>query len=64
MNDILTIPANLVGLPAMSIPAGFSSDGLPIGLQLTGKHFNEATLYQLGHAFQAVTDHHTKRPTL
>lgn len=64
MNDILTIPANLVGLPAMSIPAGFSSEGLPIGLQLTGKHFDEATLYQLGHAFEQVTDYHTKRPTL
>lgn len=64
MNDILTIPANLVGLPAMSIPAGFSTDGLPIGLQLTGKHFNEATLYQLAHAFEQATDYHTKRPTL
>lgn len=64
LNDILTIPANLVGLPSMSIPAGFSSEGLPIGLQLTGKHFGEAKLYQLAHAFEQVTDHHKKRPTL
>lgn len=64
MNDILTIPANLVGLPAMSIPAGFSQAGLPIGLQLAGKHFGEATLYQLAHAFEQATDHHKKRPTL
>ena len=60
--DIFTVSANLAGLPALSIPAGFSN-GLPIGMQLIGAHFSEATLLQLAHYYQQVTDWHKARPS-
>ncbi|GEO74946.1 aspartyl glutamyl-tRNA amidotransferase subunit A [Levilactobacillus namurensis DSM 19117] len=63
MNDILTIPVNLAGLPGLSLPAGFSK-GLPIGMQLIGRPFDESTLYQAGYAFEQNTEFHTKVPTL
>lgn len=63
LSDIATIPANLAGLPGLSVPAGFSREGLPIGLQLVGKAFDDATVLNVGHAFQTVTDFHTQRPT-
>jgi len=44
------------------LPAGFDSGGLPVGVQLVGKHFDEATILRLAHAFQSVTDFHEKRP--
>jgi aspartyl-tRNA(Asn)/glutamyl-tRNA(Gln) amidotransferase subunit A len=59
--DIFTVTTNLAGLPGISIPCGFS-DGLPIGLQLQGKSFDEATLLQIAHQFQQQTDWHTRRP--
>lgn len=64
MNDVLTIPANLAGLPAMSIPGGFSKDGLPVGIHLIGPRFAEATLYQAGDAFEKATDYHKQTPTI
>lgn len=64
LNDILTIPVNLAGLPAISVPAGFSSHGLPIGLQMIGKAFDEAGLLNLAYAFEQATEHHLKRPAL
>ena len=64
LTDIFTITANLIGAPAISLPAGFTGDGLPIGVQLVGKHFDESTLLQLGHAFQKATDFHQKTPTI
>ena len=64
LTDIFTITANLIGAPAISIPAGFARDGLPIGVQLVGKHFDESTLLQLGHAFQKATDFHQKTPDI
>ncbi|MCB5955463.1 Asp-tRNA(Asn)/Glu-tRNA(Gln) amidotransferase subunit GatA [Enterococcus sp. CWB-B31] len=63
MNDILTIPVNLAGLPGMSIPAGFS-EGLPVGLQIIGKAFDEATMYKAAYAFEQATDFHTKKPVI
>ncbi|MFC4559479.1 Asp-tRNA(Asn)/Glu-tRNA(Gln) amidotransferase subunit GatA [Virgibacillus kekensis] len=63
-NDILTIPVNLAGVPGISVPCGFSSDGLPIGLQIIGKHFDESTVYRAAYAYEQATDHHTKRPQL
>ncbi|GAK48413.1 aspartyl/glutamyl-tRNA amidotransferase subunit A [Secundilactobacillus oryzae JCM 18671] len=63
MNDILTIPVNLAGLPGMSIPAGFSK-GLPIGLQLIGKPFDEATIYKAGYVFEQNTEFHKQTPEL
>jgi len=63
-NDILTIPVNLAGVPGISVPCGFSEQGLPIGLQIIGKHFDESTVYRTAHAFEQATDYHTKRPQL
>ncbi|MHA6252591.1 Asp-tRNA(Asn)/Glu-tRNA(Gln) amidotransferase subunit GatA [Oceanobacillus sp. CAU 1775] len=64
MNDILTIPMNLAGVPALSLPCGFSENGLPVGLQIIGNYFDEATIYRTAYAFEQATDHHKKRPTL
>ncbi|MCG5104152.1 Asp-tRNA(Asn)/Glu-tRNA(Gln) amidotransferase subunit GatA [Oceanobacillus alkalisoli] len=63
-NDILTIPVNLAGVPAISVPCGFSSEGLPIGLQIIGKHFDEANVYRAAHAFEQATDFHKQRPDI
>ena len=59
--DLLTVPANLAGIPAMSVPAGFI-DGLPVGIQLMAKSWNEATIFRAAAAYQGVTDWHTRRP--
>ena len=61
MQDIFTISTNLAGLPAMSIPAGFV-DGLPVGLQLIGNHFDEAKILNAAHIYQINTDWHLRRP--
>ncbi|WP_164670124.1 Asp-tRNA(Asn)/Glu-tRNA(Gln) amidotransferase subunit GatA [Virgibacillus doumboii] len=63
-NDILTIPVNLAGVPGISVPCGFSEKGLPIGLQIIGKPFDESTVYRTAHAFEQATEHHTKRPQI
>ena len=57
-----TSPFNVYGLPAISIPCGFTSKGLPIGLQIIGPRFGEAKLLAVAHAYEQVTDWHTKRP--
>jgi aspartyl-tRNA(Asn)/glutamyl-tRNA(Gln) amidotransferase subunit A len=62
--DIYTISANLAGLPALSVPCGFSSGGLPIGLQLIGKPFDEASLLQLAHSYEQAHTWHLRRPPL
>ena len=62
-NDILTIPINLAGVPAISIPCGFEND-LPLGLQIIGKHFDEETLYRVAYAYEQNTDFNTKTPAL
>ncbi|MCC5791025.1 MAG: Asp-tRNA(Asn)/Glu-tRNA(Gln) amidotransferase subunit GatA [Legionellaceae bacterium] len=61
--DVFTVGANLAGLPALSLPAGFSQ-GLPIGMQLIGKAFAESTLLQVGHRYQQRTDWHLRRPDM
>lgn len=63
LNDILTIPVNLAGVPGISIPCGFSN-GLPLGLQIIGKHFDESTVYRTAHAFEQATDFHKQKPQL
>lgn len=55
---------SLTGLPSLNVPCGFDSDGLPIGMQLIGKPFDEATLFRAGAAYQAATEHHLKEPDL
>jgi aspartyl-tRNA(Asn)/glutamyl-tRNA(Gln) amidotransferase subunit A len=62
MADALTIPASAAGLPGLSVPCGFSKQGLPIGLQIIGPQFEEGRVLNVGHAFQQITDWHTKRP--
>ncbi len=62
--DIFTISVNLAGLPGISIPCGFTSNNLPIGLQLIGKHFDEETLLKVSYAYEQSTEWHRRRPAL
>jgi aspartyl-tRNA(Asn)/glutamyl-tRNA(Gln) amidotransferase subunit A len=64
LNDIFTVSANLTGLPAISVPCGFSGARLPIGLQLTGRMFDEATLLRTADAYQRDTRFHADAPPL
>jgi aspartyl-tRNA(Asn)/glutamyl-tRNA(Gln) amidotransferase subunit A len=64
LSDIFTLSANLAGIPGMSVPCGFSSDGLPIGLQILGSHFNEKMLFKVGYCFEGATEFHKKKPPL
>ncbi len=64
LSDIFTISANLAGIPGLSLPCGFSSAGLPIGLQLLAKPFDEATLLRAAHAFERTTTFHRRKPPL
>jgi aspartyl-tRNA(Asn)/glutamyl-tRNA(Gln) amidotransferase subunit A len=63
LSDIFTIPVNIAGIPAFTIPAGFVS-GLPVGMQLMGKGLSEETLLRIGYAFQQATDWHRQFPSL
>jgi aspartyl-tRNA(Asn)/glutamyl-tRNA(Gln) amidotransferase subunit A len=62
LNDIYTTPANLAGLPGMSIPCGFDGKKLPIGLQIVGNYFSEAKMLNAAHQYQQVTDWHKRMP--
>lgn len=62
LSDVCTIPVNLAGLPGMSVPCGFSSHELPIGLQLIGKPWGEGTLLQAAYAYEQSHDWHTRIP--
>jgi aspartyl-tRNA(Asn)/glutamyl-tRNA(Gln) amidotransferase subunit A len=62
--DVFTVSANLAGLPAISVPCGFSEAKLPVGLQLTGRMFDEATLLRAADAYERVTDWHTQAPAI
>ena len=59
-----TGPFNVFGLPTISVPCGFSTSGLPIGMQITGAHFAESQVLALAHAYEQATDWHTRRPVL
>ena len=54
--------ANLSGQPAISAPAGFSPEGLPVGYQLMGRPFDEATLYRIAYAYEKSCDWHNRQP--
>ena len=62
LNDIYTTPANLAGLPAMSIPCGFTAIGLPVGLHIVGNYFTEAKMLGIAHQYQRATDWHLRTP--
>ena len=64
LSDVFTLACNLAGLPGLSLPCGFSSQGLPIGFQVLGPHFAEELLLAIGHAYQQATDHHLQAPPL
>jgi aspartyl-tRNA(Asn)/glutamyl-tRNA(Gln) amidotransferase subunit A len=63
LNDICTIPANIAGIPAMSIPSGFS-EGMPVGMQIMGNYFSENVILNAAYAFEQATEWHTMRPSL
>jgi aspartyl-tRNA(Asn)/glutamyl-tRNA(Gln) amidotransferase subunit A len=64
LEDIFTLPANLAGLPGISVPVGFDEKGLPVGMQLMAPHFREEMLFESAHAYQQVTGWHMQRPPL
>jgi aspartyl-tRNA(Asn)/glutamyl-tRNA(Gln) amidotransferase subunit A len=64
LSDIFTISCNLAGIPGIAIPCGFTKSGLPIGLQMLGKPFDEATLLQVAYAYEQATDWHKRNPPL
>ncbi|MBI3830336.1 MAG: Asp-tRNA(Asn)/Glu-tRNA(Gln) amidotransferase subunit GatA [Planctomycetes bacterium] len=64
LSDIFTISANLAAVPGLVVPCGFTNGGLPVGLQLMGKPFDESGLLKIAAAFQAKTDHHARHPQL
>lgn len=64
LSDIFTISANLAGVPAISIPCGFSSENLPIGLQIIGRPFDEEMILQIAHAYEQSTEWHKRKPNI
>jgi aspartyl-tRNA(Asn)/glutamyl-tRNA(Gln) amidotransferase subunit A len=64
LEDVFTLPANLAGVPGLAFPVGFDSTGLPIGMQLMGRHFDEQTLFRLAHGYQQATSWHLRRPDI
>lgn len=64
LSDIFTISANLAGVPAISVPCGFTAGGLPVGLQIIGKHFDEEAILKVAYAYEQSTEWHARRPSL
>jgi aspartyl-tRNA(Asn)/glutamyl-tRNA(Gln) amidotransferase subunit A len=64
LNDVFTIPVNLAGLPGVSVPAGFTKAGLPVGLQVIGKAFDEAAVLRTAKAYEGATEWHKRKPEL
>ncbi len=64
LSDVLTLPASLAGIPGLSVPCGFSGEGLPIGLQILGPHLREDLIIRIAYQFEQHTDHHLARPVL
>ena len=64
LNDVFTIPVNIAGLPAISVPCGVGEGGMPVGLHLIGDHWDESTLFRAAHAYEQSTDWHTRHPSL
>ena len=64
LSDIYTISINLAGLPAISLPCGFDGEGMPIGLQIIGKHFDEATILRVADTYERATEWHKTKPRI
>jgi aspartyl-tRNA(Asn)/glutamyl-tRNA(Gln) amidotransferase subunit A len=64
LSDIYTISINLAGLPALSIPCGFDAEGMPIGMQMIGRHFDEATILRAAHCYEQATEWHKQKPRM
>ena len=64
LSDIFTISVNLAGVPAISVPCGFTPEGLPVGLQLIGRHFEEETVLKAAYAYEQSTGWHRRKPNL
>ena len=64
LEDVFTLPGNLAGVPGLAFPVGFDTNGLPVGMQLMGRHFDEAGLFKIAHAYQQVTDWHKRIPNM
>lgn len=64
LEDIFTVPVNIAGLPAISIPGGFDKDNMPIGIQFIANSFDEEKLLQIAYTFEQNTDYHTKKPNI
>jgi aspartyl-tRNA(Asn)/glutamyl-tRNA(Gln) amidotransferase subunit A len=64
LSDIFTISVNLAGVPAISVPCGFTAGSLPVGLQLIGRHFDESSILRVAHAYEQATGWHRRRPDL
>jgi aspartyl-tRNA(Asn)/glutamyl-tRNA(Gln) amidotransferase subunit A len=64
LSDVYTLSVNLAGIPGISIPCGFSTQGLPMGLQLLGDYFREETLLNVAHQFEQATAFHKQKPAL
>lgn len=64
LSDAFTLPASLAGIPGISVPCGFSSGNLPIGLQILGPHFREDIILRIAHQFEQATEHHKMKPKL
>jgi aspartyl-tRNA(Asn)/glutamyl-tRNA(Gln) amidotransferase subunit A len=64
LSDVFTLSASLAGLPGLSLPCGFDAQGLPIGLQIIGRAFDEATVFRVAYTYEQVTDWHTRKPPL
>lgn len=64
LSDALTVTINIAGIPSLSVPAGFSESGLPIGIQIMGNYFDEKKLFQIGHMFEQETEYYKEVPKL
>ena len=64
LTDIFTISVNLAGVPGISVPCGCSREGLPIGMQIIGRHFDEESVLRAAHAFEQATEWHKRKPNL
>jgi aspartyl-tRNA(Asn)/glutamyl-tRNA(Gln) amidotransferase subunit A len=64
LSDVFTLSANLAGIPGLSVPCGFSNQGLPIGLQILGKHFDEGSILKVAYSYEQATEHHLRKPNI